>query len=62
MIALYRVSCDQGGWTATALPEVDMDEKPKPGAVCPTCGEKMPTEDALRMRAWRKQRKEGRDE
>ena len=29
----------------------------EPGAVCPTCGEKTPKLDALRMRAWRKRRK-----
>ena len=32
--------------------------RPEPGSICPTCGERTPKLDALRMRAWRKRRKE----
>ena len=33
-------------------------EPPEPGTVCPTCGEKTPSEAALKMREWRAKRNE----
>ena len=33
-------------------------EKPEPGTICPTCGNRTPNENALRQRAWRKRQEE----